>query len=53
MDNIVNISEHIEDRKWNEAVSELLASCDADNPMELLILLETYMVGKRKVNGEF
>jgi len=52
MDNVIDITQHLDDRMWNEVVEDLLLSCKGD-PAEILILLETYLVGKRKANGEF
>lgn len=51
--NLLNITEHIEDRKWNESIVELLESCTSDDPLEIIILLETYLVGKRNSEGDF
>ena len=50
---LLNITEHIEDKKWNEGITELLESCGSDDPLEIMILLETYLVGKRNSEGNF
>lgn len=50
---ILNITEHIEDRKWNESIREFIESCESDDPLEVMIILESYLVGKRDSEGKF
>jgi len=43
VENIVDIQELLKSRKWKEQVSEILSGCSMDDPLDILITLETYL----------